>query len=286
MQRRGHPTSYLETVSHQLKHLQKYSDLSNPEKILDFIATKKSDAYKRLLARAYAYYANHYKIEFEIPKYHKDSKMPKLPTATQLEKLIAAAGKLLSLKLWISYKTGFRPCEVHALTVRDIDTEHNAITCPEVFKHGAARTIKVPESLIKAIQTHIIRNDLDINDKLFKSNARKYGNNFRVMRNRLAKRTHDPSLRTVRLYDFRHYYATMTYLNTRDVPITATDMGHKDINTTMKYIHLSRIIEAQEGTDRYITKVASNVEEARELIEAGFTKADEYEGKHIYRKHK
>jgi integrase len=210
--------------------------------------------------------------------------MPKLPTEEQLTKLIAAAGKTLSLKLWLSKETGIRPTELHALLVRNIDIEHNAVN-PTTAKHGCARILKIPPNLTKALQDHIIRNNLTPNDKLFKGNARKYGDNFRVMRSRLAKRTNDPSLTTVRLYDFRHWFATMRYWKYRDVGLTATDMGHKDWNTTQKYVHLLKILEMIKE-DEWICKTATNITEATQLIEHGFEYITEMDGIKLFRKRK
>lgn len=105
------------------------------------------------------------------------------------------------------------------------------------------------------------------------------------MRNRLAERTNDPSLRTVRLYDFRHWFATMRYWKYRDVPLTASDMGHRDLNTTMKYLHLAKILELVKD-DGWIVKTATNIEEAKQLLEHGFEYITEMEGFKLFRKRK
>lgn len=112
-----------------------------------------------------------------MPHYPTQGKMPKLPTEEQLNKLIACAGKILSLKLWLSKETGIRPTELHALLVRNLDIPHNAVN-PTTAKNGCARTLIIPPNLTKALETHIIRNNLKPNDKLFRSNARKYGNDY------------------------------------------------------------------------------------------------------------
>lgn len=282
---KGKTDTYVYAVENQLKHIQKYADLSNPETVKAFIADKAgTNNYKRLLCTAYNFYCQHYQITWQMPNYEPDDKMPRLPTEEQLNKLISASGKTLSLKLWISKETGIRPTELHALTVRDIDLSHNAII-PRTAKHGCARTLTIPPNLTKALEQHITQNNLGINDKLFKSNARKYGDNYRQMRKRLAERTNDPSLMTVRLYDFRHWFATMRYWKYRDIPLTAEDMGHKDYNTTRKYIHLLKILEMIKE-DEWICKVASNIEESKQLIEHGFEYVTEQEGMKLYRKRK
>jgi hypothetical protein len=41
-----------------------------------------------------------------------------------------------------------------------------------------------------------------------------------------------------------------------------------------------------DGEEEYICKTAKTLEEASKLIELGFTKADEIDGIHLYRKRK
>lgn len=220
-----------------------------------------------------------------MPTYTREEKMPNIPTEEQLNKLIAGAGKTLSLKLWLSKESGLRPVEVHNLKVRDLSTARNTIN-PVTSKHGAGRILKIPEALTQALLKFIIKNNRDTNDKIFKSTCRKYGENFREMRNTLTKKLNDPSLRGIRLYDFRHYAITMKYWNYRDTGLTAEDAGHKDWNTTRKYIHLCRIIELMTK-DGWVCKTAQNTEEEKPLIEAGFdyirTTTD---GISLYRKRK
>jgi integrase len=212
--------------------------------------------------------------------------MPNIPTEKQTNTLIAGAGKTLSLKLWTSKETALRPIELHNLKVRDINTENKTIS-PITSKHGAGRVLKISETLTNALQKHIIKNDLDTNDKVFRSNAKKYGDNFRQMRNSLAKKLNQPELKGIRLYDIRHYALTMKYWQYRDTGLTAQDAGHKDWNTTRKYIHLCRIIELMTE-DGYICKIAQDIEQAKPLIEAGFEyQTGEYnDGGKLFRKHK
>lgn len=88
-----------------------------------------------------------------MPTYNQEEKMPKLPTEEQLNKFIAGAGKTLSLKLWISRKTGLRPVELHNLKVKDVDTTQNLIY-PITAKNGSPRVLPLPTELSQAILTH------------------------------------------------------------------------------------------------------------------------------------
>ena len=229
---------------------------------------------------SYLWYCRYKKIKWEPTTFTENEQMPKLPTTEQVNKLIIGAGKTLNLKLRISMETGLRPCELMELQTKDIDTITKMVY-PKTHKHGNARVLKISENLAQAIQKYAIKKDLQPTDRLFKGNpdpvkgAKKYGEAYRQMRKALAKKLNDQNLLTIRLYDLRHYYCTMNYWKNRDIFTTAEDGGHKDLNTTRKYIHLVRIAELNQNADECITKTATTVKECQELIEHGFTKADE-----------
>jgi integrase len=204
-----------------------------------------------------------------MPKYQTQDKMPKLPTEEQIKTLIAGAGKKLSLRLRLSMETGIRPTELCNLKVTDLDIPHNAIN-PTTAKHGCGRTLRISTQLTQDLQTYIIQNRRDLKESIFgKSTSRHYGNHYREMRKTLAKKLNRPDLLTVRLYDFRHFFGTMRYWKYRDVPLTAQDMGHRDYNTTSKYLHLCRIAELMTE-DGWICKTAETPEQEKQLIESGY----------------
>ena len=286
MHNKGKADITIYATSNILKHLTKNADLDNPQTVETFIATKQTNAYKDHLCTAYARYCQYYKINWEMPTYNREEKMPKLPTEEQLNKLIAGAGKTLSLKLWISKETGLRPIELQNLKVKDVDTITNLVY-PITAKNGSPRVLKIPIALSQTIQKHAIKNNLEQNDKLFKGNSKKYGKCFRELRAKLARNLNEPSLTTIRLYDFRHYFATMTYYKLRDTGLTAQDMGHKDWNTTRKYIHLVRIMELNQNGEEYIVKTAHTKEEAIKLLELGFIYQNlEFDGDKVFKKRK
>ena len=139
------------------------------------------------------------------------------------------------------------------------------LTEEDKAKHGSARALKISNSLQKSLQNHITRNNLNQNDKLFKGTADDYGKHYRNLRNRLAKKLNNPTLKNIRLYDFRHYFATMLYAKTRDILFVKQQMGHKKIETTLVYTQLLTV-----NDDEWTCKTAQNNTEATQLIENGF----------------
>jgi integrase len=268
-------------VDKSLTYISKHANLNEPEQVKQFIANLNvTTGYKKNLCLAYNKYCKYYQTEWQMPLYIPEAKTIKIPTKEKIEMLIASAGRILSIELTISKETGLRPVELCNLKVKDIDLDQKVVY-PTTAKHGSARALKISNSLQATLQNYINRNNLNPNDKLFKTTADNYGKHYRIMRNQLAKKLNDPSLRTIRLYDFRHYYATNLYAKTRDILLVKQQMGHKKIETTLIYTQLLNL-----NDDEWTCKTAQNIKEDQELIEAGFEFVTERDGMKIYRKRK
>jgi integrase len=271
----------IKNTSKALTTLSKHADLNNPEQVRQHIANLQvSTSYKRNLCIAYNKFCQYYEIKWDMPLYKPQAKRIKIPTKEKLEMLISSSGKTLATRLMISMECGLRPIELCNLKVKDVDLEQRSIY-PTTAKHGTARALKISNKLQLMIQNHIVRNSLNPNDKLFRGNAENYGKHYRIMRNRLAKKLQDPTIQQIRLYDFRHYFATMTYHKTRDLLYTKQQMGHSQIKTTLIYTQLLNLNE-----DEWTCKVAHNSTEDTQLIEAGFEYVTERDGLKFYRKRK
>ncbi len=257
----------IKSVDKALKTISEHADLNKPEQVKAFIANKQniSNGYKKNLCLAYNKYCKYYKIQWQMPKYQPQPKIIRIPTKEQIEMLTASAGRINSIKLTISKETGLRPIELCNLKVKDIDTEQRTIY-PTTAKHGAPRKLKISNSLNTTLQNHINKNKLKPNDKTFKGNAEYYGSHYRRLRNILAKKLNKPELKNIKLYDFRHYFASTLYAKTRDILYVKQQMGHKKIETTLIYTQLLNLNE-----DEWTCKTATNAKEATNLIENGFT---------------
>jgi len=101
------------------------------------------------------------------------------------------------------------------------------------------------------------------------------------VRSRLAEKLHEPKYRTIRLYDLRHFYATMTYHKTKDILYVKQQLGHKKLETTLIYTQLVNF-----GNDEFVCRVAKTVDEATALIESGFEYVCDMEDAKLFRKPK
>jgi integrase len=264
-----------------LQLINRKADLDNPKEVLLFISRHDcSNSMKECLCYAYRRYCKYYQIEAKIPFYQHNSKPIHVPTKEKLTIIISNASGALLTKLNVSIETGVRPIELQRLKVKDVDIEQKLLY-PTTAKHGASRTLKISLKLATMIREHVIKHNLQPNDQLFKGTATQYGKNFRVLRNRLAEKLHDPTLRTIRLYDFRHYFCTKKCYEIKNPWIVMNLMGHKRLETTQIYMHLLNLEESE-----WVCEGAETKQQAMKLIEAGFQYVTTIEDTQLFKKPK
>jgi integrase len=119
--------------------------------------------------------------------------------------------------------------------------------------------------------------------KVFAGSLRHFGRSFRRQRKRIAEKLRNPRLNSITFHTLRHWKATMEYYRTKDSLHVKQLLGHKNINSTLLYTQLVSFKE-----DEFHVTVAENVDEACELVEAGFQYVTgEYnDGGKIFRKPK
>ena len=229
-----------------------------------------SNNWKIKLCTAYYWYCKVHKIEWtDRPTYHTDSKSIQPPSEEKVKMLIAAAKGQLSLKITISQETGLRPIEVtgtKGLKVKDIHPDQNTITAINTKRCNARPPLKISDELKTRILTHISTKHLTTEEPLFKGTPNKYGENFRRMRNKLAEKTQDQTIKSIRLYDIRHYYVTKQARKIGNSEIVRQLVGHKNLNTTQKYMHLA----VSEETE-LITESTNDKKRSEQLIKENWT---------------
>lgn len=276
-----YPDETIRVIQWTLTRISNFADLDKPDQVNNYIASQRcSNNYKRKLVQNYSKFLEYQNIPYKRPYYTKDSKPIRIPTKERLEMLIANAGRTMSKKLQLSLETGLRPIELMHLKVKDIDlTQH--LVYPTTAKNGASRTLKITDKLSTILQKHIIANKLKPNDQLFKGDSTHYGKEYRETRNYLAQKLNDPTIQTIRLYDFRHYFATMLYAKTNNILYVKQQMGHKRIDTTLIYTQLLENIDPD-----YLCEATDNTERAKELVKTGYEYVNTVNEQHLYRKRK
>jgi len=231
---------------------------------------------------AYEHYVKLYGLTWIKPKYHENAKMPKIPLESKIDLIIATAPLKLGTAIAISRDTGLRPVELMRITLRNLDLA-NGVIYPETAKSGSPRVLKLKNSTLNILNKYLANRNIGLNDNIFGTwNSDIYGKWFRYYRNKTAEKMQDLSIKGIRLYDLRHFFATMTYHKTRDILFTKQQMGHRKIETTLIYTQLLQF----QKDDNYTCKIAQNVEQATELIENGFEYVTEMDGLKLFRKRK
>jgi len=100
-------------------------------------------------------------------------------------------------------------------------------------------------------------------------------------RRRIAQKIQKPRLLQITFHTLRHWKATVEYHRTGDILHVKQLLGHKKIENTMLYTQLINF-----ESDEYSSAVAKNLEEARNLIEAGFDYITDMESAKLFKKRK
>ena len=220
--------------------------------------------WKVKLCSAYAWYCKVHCIDWkERPVYHPDQKSIQPPSEEKIKMFMAYTRESLSIKIQISEETGLRPIEVtgeKGIRVKDIHPEQNTITAINTKRCNARPPMKISDELKIRLQTYISKHKLQPDEIIFKTDPKLYGQSFRRARNRLSKYLADPSIHSIRLYDIRHYYVSKICRKTQNAVTTQQIVGHKNLNTTQRYIHLA-ISENME----WITEQTQDRKRAEEL---------------------
>lgn len=124
----------------------------------------------------------------------------------------------------------------------------------------------ISEELAAKLKTDIEKHGIGGEDFLFRGDARRYGEHFRRMRNRLAFKLNDPSIKTIRLYDLRHYDVTKKLRKVQNAKFVRQIVGHKRLDTTQKYFHLLANVNGD-----WIVERTTDKERAKQLSAADFT---------------
>jgi integrase len=105
---------------------------------------------------------------------------------------------------------------------------------------------------------------------------------FQKQRKRIAQKVGNPRLLNITFHTLRHWKATMEYYKTKDILYVMKVLGHKNIKNTLIYTQLISF----PGEDEFICKAAKTVDEAKQLIEAGFEYVCDIEDVKLFRKRK
>ncbi|MCW4040222.1 MAG: tyrosine-type recombinase/integrase [Candidatus Bathyarchaeota archaeon] len=255
------------------------ADLHDPESIKEVITQQHwSEGYKQNVVDAYQKLLELQGIVWSKPFYKRVEKLPFIPIEKEIDALIARMNYCIAAFLQLLKETAIRPGEAWNLRWVDVDHQRQCITVtPET--HSLPRQCRISSQCLAMLYT-IPR----ASEYVFREKYRRLTNlrrTYQRHRNKLAKSLVNPRIREINFKTLRHWKATVEYHKTKDILHVKKLLGHKNIQNTLIYTHL-----VDFKSDEWVCKVAQSLEEAVELVEAGFEYVTEVEGKKIFRKRK
>ncbi len=165
----------------------------------------------------------------KFPHWEKKLSIP-LDTKKVLEAIESVKDKRHKAILAILFSSGLRREEAATLKLSDIDSKRMLIILRE-GKGGKDRLIQLSQSLLEILREYLRSLHYRPKVYLFENPNGRYISPdmlLKVCRKYLNGRTHD----------VRHTYATDLFRNGVPLPIIQELLGHKDIKTTMIYVHV------------------------------------------------
>jgi integrase len=241
------------------------------------------NTYKNKLFEAYQRFCIANDVCFVKPRKLKvEEFVINIPTEQRIDTIIACCGWVYATVFNLS-KHGLRPDEIAKLTLRNIDLEHGKINVP-TSKLGAQRTMQLKKQAAEMLKEYVNRKKIQALDKRLFGATCKVKENWRKYRRRAYEKFRDAELLKIRLYDLRHWFATTTYIKTRDIFYVKYALGHRRLENTLIYIHLAKSLT--DFPEDYSCATARSVDEASKLIEQGFDYVCECDTVKLFRKRK
>ena len=283
MKKRGYMESTIEGRAKILRILAKRGvNLFDPESVKEGIAGQEwSSGRKANAVDAYTSLLQMRGETWDPPTYYKIRKIPFIPTETEIDQLIAGCGSKTATLLQLLKETGMRIGEAWSLLWIDIDFITKTIrVTPE--KGSEPRIFKLSNNLtnmLEAMRRQVNRKR--VFGKWLKSQRRLFYN----FRRRIAAKLKNPRILNITFHTFRHWKATTLYHQTKDILYVMRFLGHKSIKNTLLYVQLEEALYTS-GSDEYISKAATKVEEILKLVEAGFEYVCDVDEAKVFRKRK
>jgi integrase len=270
----GREPRTLDETNYRLTRLGRMADLNNPQEVKMAIANMTtSNGDKDNYVKCYQRLCTTHEIQWKRPHYKVTRRIPTIPTKENIMKIVANARKFSTIFKTLM-ETGLMPYELSKVEQRDVDLERGILNA-RGYKGHTSRAFKLTMETTAMLKAYFT--------KYGKFPTSEYMQDaWAKTKNKIAQKLQDPTLKTIRLYDLRHYYATMLYNRTRDILLVKQQLGQSKIETTMIYTQLIHLDDEEE----YTTKATKDINEAIKLLDTGYTYVQEMDGFKLYRKRK
>jgi integrase len=163
------------------------------------------------------------------------------------------------------------------LRLRWIDISGNTITINHPVKGHLPRQLQVSNKLLAMLnslpKTH---------ERIFPTRYANIFNSYTNLRKKVAELQKNPRLLSIQLRTFRHWGGTMiAHYSNGNVLLVKKLLGHKKIENSMKYIGMINFKD-----DEFEVATATTVEEAKQVLSAGFDYVTEKNGIMLFKRPK
>jgi integrase len=278
MKKQGYAETTFQTYAKILEMLVRLgSNLNDPESVKETIAKHDCGKGRKWnIVKAYTLFLKMQGLKWEKPRYYPVQKLPFIPTEKEIDDLIAGSSRQMALFLQVLKETGARRGEAFNLKWTDIDLATGTIRItPE--KGSNPRAFALSPKLLRMLATQPHEHEGRIWQYRSITNLER---TFRKQRKRTAFKLQNPKLLQIHFHILRHWKATTEYAKTKDLLYVQKLLGHRNIKTTLRYTQLLTLPQNEE----YICKAAKTIDEATQLIEAGFQYVTEIGEAKLFRK--
>lgn len=153
----------------------------------------------------------------------------------------------LKYKCWLilAFCSGLRVDEVSKVKVEDINSKEHKIKV--LGKGNKERYTFIPDITIKLLRIYCKQNNIKTGFLFKGTNGKEFMNNKTII-NYFSTIKHEYNLdNNISFHSLRHSFATYYLANGGSLLTLQSMLGHKNLNTTTIYLHLSQNFNALEG---------------------------------------
>lgn len=200
------------------------------------------------------------KMSLDIPLPKIEKKIPEILNPLEISNIINNTVNIKQKTLLMTaYSTGVRVSELVSLRISDIDSDRMVIRVEQGKGKKDRYTILTP-TLLKHLREYYKA----VHPKVFLFNGRPPESSLSVATaHKYFKRSCAKSKITkkVTFHGLRHAFATHQILN--GMPVTALQviLGHNDLRTTMRYVHIARMPSGDSETCKDLLNVLNQIQE-------------------------
>jgi site-specific recombinase XerD len=180
------------------------------------------------------------KFFWEIPRPKKQTQLPRFFNQDEIAAIIKAAGHIKHrVMLMLAYAAGLRVSEVAAIKVKDIDSKRMCILVDQA-KGKKDRMVVLSPVLLVMLREYWKTGKLNKDGYLFPGQYKGEPYSSRSIQMVLAEAKRKAGvIKPGSIHALRHSFATHLLDKGTDVTMIQKLLGHNDIKTTLRYLHVT-----------------------------------------------